>query len=257
MNNITAIYCVLFVSIFFYLSATILRSFEKLKKVGTISWVLAVLANAFLVINNWVINGYIPFVSMYQVLTFLSLVFSFIYVYMKCFHDCGWMDKIFCFAPCICLIGVYFMGVETMWYFPPALQSPWFMPHVLVYMIAYSLCMVAAVVTVISFFNNKNQNKLDNGAYILSVTAFPFMTSGMFFGAIWANEVWGNFWSFDAKENWSLVTWLMLSLFLHFRRNLYLKKYAKIFVVLTFLCVVVTMFFVNVMNGNSNHSYSN
>ncbi|MBR5296088.1 MAG: cytochrome c biogenesis protein CcsA, partial [Clostridia bacterium] len=64
---------------------------------------------------------------------------------------------------------------------------------------------------------------MEKGVYNLVLTAFPFMTMAMFWGAIWANEVWGNFWSFDAKENWALMTWLMYTVYLHFRRQASLK----------------------------------
>lgn len=239
-----------------YAAAAIMRSTEKFKKIGTVLWVTAIISNAILVANNWVLNGYVPFVSMYQVLTFLSLTFSVMYLYIKYMHDGEWMDKYFCLLPAICLTGVCFMGIGTKWHFPPALQSPWFVPHVLVYMIAYTLAAVAFIITLISFFNKKDRQRLENGVYNLVLISFPFMTSGMFFGAIWANEVWGNFWSFDAKENWALVSWLMFAVYLHFRRHNSLKKFAKYFVILGFISIFVTMFLVNLMGGTSQHSYS-
>ena len=98
--------------------------------------------------------------------------------------------------------------------------------------------------------------RLEKGIYDLVLTAFPFMTMAMLWGAVWANEVWGNFWSFDAKENWALMTWLMYTAYLHFRRHASLKKYAKIFVILGFVCMLVTMIGVNMMGGSSQHAYS-
>ena len=139
----------------------------------------------------------------------------------------------------------------------PALQSIWFVPHILAYMIAYSLSAVAFILTIVGCFAKVDHRpRLEHGTYNLVLTAFPFMTMGMFFGAIWANSVWGDFWSFDAKENWSLVTWLMFTLYLHFRRHVSLRKYAKVFVVLGFIGVVITMLFVNLMGGSSQHTYS-
>lgn len=239
-----------------YAVATALLIPKKTKNIGYVVWALAFVSNAVLVANNWIINGYVPFVSMYQVLTFLALVFAPLYLYMRFLHNGEWMDKLFSFVPAVCLTGVCFMGIGSVWHFAPALQSIWFVPHILAYMIAYTLSAVAFVVCVISFFDKKNRPRLDNGIYNLVVTAFPFMTCGMFFGAIWANDVWGNFWSFDAKENWSLVTWLMFAIYLHFRRHKSFKRFSKLFVVLGFIGVVITMLFVNMMGGSSNHSYS-
>ncbi len=255
MSNVSLILFVAVLSAVLYITATVLMHFKLFCRVGEALWVAAIALNAVLVINNWVINGYVPFVSMYQVLTFLSLTFSVIYLYIKLFQNGSWMNKIFCIMPGVCLIGVCFMGVGTQWHFPPALQSPWFVPHVLVYMVAYTLCAVAALLSVISYIK-KDDGRLEKGIYNLVLTAFPFLTAGMFFGAIWANEVWGSFWSFDAKENWALVTWLMYAVYLHFRRHISLKKYSKPFAVVGFLFIIVTMFFVNIMGGSSQHSYS-
>ncbi|MBE6733136.1 MAG: hypothetical protein E7561_03975 [Ruminococcaceae bacterium] len=255
MNTKLILY-VAIISAVLYGVSTVLRSIEKFKKVGLIAWILAIVGNIVLVGNNWIINGYVPFVSMYQVLTFVALTFSLMFVYVKYLHNGGWMDKYFCLLPAVCLTGVCFMGIGEKWHFPPALQSPWFVPHVLVYMISYTLVAVAFILTVESIFNKSKSNLLDSGIYTLICIAYPFMTSGMLFGAMWANEVWGNFWSFDAKENWSLVTWLMLAIYLHFRRHKALQKYSKIFVVLGFFGVIITMFFVNIMGGSSQHAYS-
>lgn len=241
----------------FYVLATVTFAFKKTPKISTALWIVAVVLNALVVFNNWLVNGYVPFVSMYQVLTFLSLVFAPIYLFVKYRHEGGWMRGCFSAASTICMTGVCFMSGKGAWHFPPALQSIWFVPHILVYMIAYSLTAVACMLTLYSFFaKSKDSIVIEKGIYNLAVTAFPFMTMGMLFGAVWANEVWGDFWSFDAKENWSLVTWLMLCVYLHFRRDATLKQYAKWFVLLTFVGVIITMLFVNMMGGSSQHTYS-
>lgn len=244
------------VAALFYFVAACLY-FGKKEKVSIVLWGIAVGANALIVINNWLVNGYVPFVSMYQVLTFLALVFAPIYLYMRYLQGGKWMFGYFSIASAVCMTGVCFMSGGGEWHFPPALQSIWFVPHILAYMIAYSLVTVAFIVTMVSFFTKKeNIARLERGTYHLMRIGFPFMTMGMFFGAIWANAIWGGFWSFDAKENWSLVTWLMVTIYLHFRRDAKLKKYSKVFVILGFAGVVITMLFVNMMGGSSQHTYS-
>lgn len=240
-----------------YVLSTITFAVKKTRKASSVLWITGVVLNGAIVINNWLVNGYIPFISMYQVITFLSLVFAPIYLLVKYRDGGGWMKGFFAAASGICMTGVCFMNGKGVWHFPPSLQSVFFVPHVLVYMIGYSLTVVAFMLTVYSFFSKTmDQKVLEKGIYNLSVTAFPFMTMGMMFGAIWANEVWGDFWSFDAKENWSLVTWLSLCLYLHFRKDAKWKKYSKIFVILAFVGVLMTMVFVNMMGGNSQHTYS-
>ncbi len=255
MTNVPVILTVAIASVVCYLAATVLRLFS-LQKASNVCWLVGVAGNLLLVVNNWWINGYVPFISMYQVLTFLALLFAPIYLYMKYWHRESWMAVYFMAAPAICLIGVCCMGVGTVWNRAPALQSVWFIPHILFYMIAYTLCTVAFLMTLISLFRKKDRPRLETGAFTLIQTAYPFMTGGMFMGAIWANAVWGAFWSFDAKENWSLVTWLVFGLFLHFWRTAHLKKACRILAILGFVCIVITMVFVNFMGGASYHTYS-
>lgn len=226
------------------------------KRIRSALWIAAFAANAAVVGFNWITNGYVPFVSMYQVLTFLALCFTPIFLYISYFLKEDWMARYFCLASGIVMTGVCFMDVHTVWHFPPALQSMWFVPHILAYMIGYSLNTVAFIITLISFFQKQQRQRLDSGVYHLVSTAFPFMSMGMLFGAIWANAVWGNFWSFDVKENWSLVTWLLFMLYLHFRRHKRLQKYTKVFVILGFVGIVITMLFVNMFGGSSQHAYS-
>ena len=58
---------------------------------------------------------------------------------------------------------------------------------------------------------------LDVWSYRLIGFGFPFLTLGIISGAVWANEAWGAYWSWDPKENWALVTWLIFAIYLHAR----------------------------------------
>lgn len=58
---------------------------------------------------------------------------------------------------------------------------------------------------------------LDIWSYRLIGFGFPFLTLGIISGAVWANEAWGAYWSWDPKENWALVTWLIFAIYLHAR----------------------------------------
>ena len=237
-----------------YYSAFILFKF-KIKRAAFLAWWFAFAANAVLLINNWVVNEYVPFVSMFQVLIFLSFCFVPIYFYLRFFCNGKWMTTYMSLPPAIIMTGLCFMDIKSVWHFPPALQSVWFVPHVLFYMIAYSMGAVALMLSIAGLFA-KDKRLYSEGVYNSVRILFPFMTCGMFFGAIWANEIWGSFWSWDAKENWSLVTWLIYMLYLHFRTNKYLKKYAFVLPFIGFIAIVITFFFVNIFSGTSVHSYS-
>jgi cytochrome c-type biogenesis protein CcsB len=58
---------------------------------------------------------------------------------------------------------------------------------------------------------------LDNLSYRTIGLGFPLLTIGIIAGAVWANEAWGSYWSWDPKETWSLITWLVFAAYLHTR----------------------------------------
>ena len=87
----------------------------------------------------------------------------------------------------------------------PALQSPWFAPHVIVYMFAYAVLGAATVMALYMLFikrstvTEQEYEITDNLVYV----GLAFMTFGMLFGALWAKEAWGHYWSWDPKETWT------------------------------------------------------
>lgn len=240
-----------------YLSAFLLMTVKTGRKKALFADVCRYIAIALglsLVINNFIVNGYVPFVSMYQVLTFLSVTFAIAYLYTALVYKATALKPLYTALPAVVMIGVTFMDQNSQWSFPPALNSVYFVPHVLFYMIAYSLTAAASVICIISLV--KRDSVLEGHTYVTVITAFPFMVSGMLLGALWANECWGEYWQWDAKENWSLLTVLSLCVYLHFRRHEKLKRYAPYFVVLATVLLIITLFFVGMFGGESNHTYS-
>ncbi len=244
--------------VYFLAFAACLLKSDKLKKISSLTWGVGTAINGLIVVSNWAVNGYMPFVSMYQVLTFLGVTYSFVYVYVSRRYRSEFLRPYFLLFQAIIMTGVFFMGkTASAWTFPPALQSAYFIPHVLSYMISYTLVAVAALICIISFFL-KGENKLrhEKAVYHLVITGFPFMVLGMFLGALWANACWGNFWSWDLKETWSLLTVMTLSSYLHLRRTATFGKYAKVLVIAAFAFEIITLFFVGMFDDSSIHSYS-
>jgi cytochrome c-type biogenesis protein CcsB len=58
---------------------------------------------------------------------------------------------------------------------------------------------------------------IDTWSYRIIGLGFPFLTIGIISGAVWANEAWGSYWSWDPKETWALITWLIFAIYLHSR----------------------------------------
>jgi len=141
----------------------------------------------------------------------------------------------------------------------PVLQSPLLSIHVCIIMLAYSLL-------AITFFNGitalciKDETKIEQLKQVSLTLLYPAlfcMAAGIFIGAIWANVSWGRYWGWDPKEVWALITMLVYSFALH-RVSLpwFSKpKFFHGFLVLAFLCVLMTYFGVNFLLGGM-HSYA-
>ena len=66
-------------------------------------------------------------------------------------------------------------------------------------------------------YSLKLLKSLDNWSYRIIGLGFPFLTIGIIAGGVWANEAWGSYWSWDPKETWALITWLVFATYLHSR----------------------------------------
>jgi ABC-type transport system involved in cytochrome c biogenesis permease subunit len=217
------------------------------------------LANLGIFIKNWYINGYAPFASMYQVLSVLSLCFLIIFVLISAAEkNKRWLLPYFCIASAIPLIGTLFMDRQIRWSLVPALQSGWFVPHVFSYVLSYALAAVAFILTVACFFRRNRAEQYRDAIYTVLRLSFPFMVIGLTFGALWADQVWGNYWQWDVKEIWSLITCLLYLGYFHLRLSKKLEKYALGFAVLGFAALIVTFLFVNVLPNmpGSLHTYA-
>lgn len=240
-------------------AALIIASVLQFKKFSFAKWIWlgGLILNVAVVLINWITNGYVPFISVYQVLAFLGACFPLIYLYLCKVLRVNLGLEIFALCEAVCMIGCVFMDASPM-YRVPALQSPFFFPHILCYMLAYSLCAVGFVLTIIYLCRKQNEVKIatEKTMYSVLLTAFPFMVAGMFLGAIWANECWGTYWAWDAKETWSLVTTCMYALYFHCRKHKSLKIFNGAILIVAFVCMIMTFIGVNLFSSDSVHSYS-
>ena len=139
----------------------------------------------------------------------------------------------------------------------PALQSPWFIPHVTVYMFSYSLMGCAFLIAVYGLF--KPQKDMLDAADTLIYIGTAFLTFGLLSGAIWAKEAWGHYWSWDPKETWALVTWLSYLLYMHLRiMGKVSRKALYLLLIFSFLCLQMCWWGVNYLPAaqDSVHVYN-
>ena len=144
----------------------------------------------------------------------------------------------------------------------PALQSPWFVPHVVVYILSYAMLSVSALIAFYGLIRTAQKkytenilNLADNIVYI----GFAFLTLGLLFGALWAKEAWGHYWTWDPKETWALLTFLVYLIYMHLRSYHKQKTKLHLWVLsISFVFLLSAWFGVNYMpsSKNSVHTYS-
>lgn len=145
----------------------------------------------------------------------------------------------------------------------PALQSIWFIPHVIVYMFAYALLAASSLVALKAVFQNyrkKEWQSLPDLADNFVFLGFSFLTMGLVFGALWAKEAWGHYWTWDPKETWAFITWTAYLIYIHHRYRHNKKHQQAMWILLfAFVLLLICWFGVNYLPtaANSVHTYSN
>ena len=141
----------------------------------------------------------------------------------------------------------------------PALQSNWLHVHVFTCFIAYAAFAISFLCGLFYIFEWKRvippEEKLEEINYQSVMVGFPMLSAGILTGAVWAHYAWGSYWSWDPKETWSLITWIVYALFLHarFARGWKGRRIALLSII-GFASVIFTYFGVNfVLSGL--HSY--
>ena len=125
----------------------------------------------------------------------------------------------------------------------PALQSNWLMMHVTVMLLSYATLICGCILSITFLFISKTSEnipsvaapselpshfeishkkmnllkKLDQLSFRAIGIGFPLLTIGILSGSVWANEAWGSYWSWDPKETWSFITWMIFAIYLHLR----------------------------------------
>jgi cytochrome c-type biogenesis protein CcsB len=152
----------------------------------------------------------------------------------------------------------------------PALQSNWLTYHVMTCFLGYAAFAVSFGASVAYLLKNKKApptteedagslpalELLDELIYKANAVGFLLLGIGIITGAVWANYAWGSYWSWDPKETWSLITWLIYATFLHARLTRgWRGRKTAILSIIGFCGVLFTFFGVNyVLSGL--HSYA-
>ena len=246
------------------------RKWEKVTKAAlTIGIILCFICHTYCIGMRGYISGHAPWSNSYETMVFLSwtAVLGGFFFGKRNFTA---------FALSTLFSGVVLFVSGLNWMDPeitplvPVLKSPWLMFHVATLMMAYGFlgigCMIATTnLIAASFMTTKNRDIISKRILSLSIVnelaliiGLALMTIGIFLGAVWANESWGRYWSWDPKETWALITAVVYAMVLHIR---WFEKQAQVlrFNILTqwaFLAVLMTYFGVNYLLSGM-HSYGN
>ena len=148
----------------------------------------------------------------------------------------------------------------------PVLNSYWLLIHVAFSIISYGFMSVGAMLgglnMILYAIKKKRElesqiNNLNNIIYICLYIGFTLLSIGTIFGAVWANESWGAYWSWDPKETWSLISILVYAYLLH--NGIMYKTssgfYFSLLALLSFFFILMTYFGVNFYIAQGLHSY--
>jgi len=229
-------------------------------KAGSLLALAGLALHTLALVLRTVESGHAPFTNMYESLSFLAwaTVLAFLIFNRK--------QELARSGLSLMLIVVALMALASSPLMPkeaaplvPALQSAWLWLHVSVTLLGEAFFAVAFVTSLryLAARGPENKERLDRLSYRAVAAGFPLFTlGGLVFGMVWAHKAWGSYWSWDPKEVWSLITWLVFALYLHTRVVMGWKgKRSAIIAIAGFLAALFTYFGVNYLLAGL-HSYA-
>ncbi|ACG72097.1 cytochrome c-type biogenesis protein CcsB [Anaeromyxobacter sp. K] len=192
--------------------------------------------NAGLIVERWIEAGRAPFKSLFESLVFFAFTTGVVYLAFERLYRTrvfGALAALLTLALLGYALGKWDAEIVKL---PPALQSAWFVPHVVVYFVGYAAVALAALLAAVQLLAPRvpllqrlttlragtiltgKALDLEQMTYELIRFGFVLLTVGLLVGSVWAKSAWGDFWVWDPKENWSLVTWLVYGAYLHLRK---------------------------------------
>ena len=247
---VIACFFLFFAMIFYWISLYI----PKNNFIFQVSKILVVSSNILFTItllSRWIKEGYFPLSNLYESLIFLCWGISAIHLFIENQTKSRLIGSIS--SPLIFFLSGFSsltLPTEMQKALPlvPSLQSNWLMMHVSMMMVSYATLIVGSLLSILYLafiaFNKKEKEvvlevspississntistssskmsllqTVDIWSYRIIGLGFPFLTIGIISGAVWANEAWGSYWSWDPKETWALITWLVFAIYLHSR----------------------------------------
>jgi ABC-type transport system involved in cytochrome c biogenesis permease subunit len=236
---------------------------QKVKNIGVISSLTGTLLMVAFLTLFWITVKQPAFRSVYETIIWYSIAITLLgFVGLLL-----WRNKWFlvvCSSIAIALLS-YIIVNNTFpdTYSHPLFQSKWFVPHVLIYLLAYVILTGAFIFTIVSIYQSFRSDEMPEylkKVDILVNIGFILITIGLILGAFWAKDIWGNYWSWDIKETTALLTWSLYLIYIHLRQYQPMKFKINLWVLIiayfTLLFCWVGTLFLNAID-NSIHNFVN
>lgn len=179
----------------------------------TISAAVFLTATALAV--RWVDAERAPWSTMHETLVLSACLVGLVYVLLGRGREespAGFLAALFG----VLLLAFASFSDSTVRPLVPALRSNWLIIHVLFCFVGYAAFAVAFLTSILYLVQRRPS--LDEFSFRAISIGFVGLNVGILCGAVWANQAWGHYWSWDPKETWALVTWLIYGIYLHGRR---------------------------------------
>ena len=267
-------YLSIFLLIFSFWNALSKKKNLLNKIVKYILWALIILLMVVFAIHTyslalrWSITGHAPWSNGYEALTFIAwggVLAGFLFIRSSRITLAGTAVLAFC----VLMTAGHSSFDPQLTDLQPVLKSYWLVIHVACITISYGflgLGFILGLINVVNYIFLKPSNKnlkmiISELTYVNEMTltiGLALATIGTFLGGIWANESWGRYWGWDAKETWALVIVLTYAIILHFRLipGLKSKFTFNVASVLAFSSVLMTFIGVNYYLSKGLHSYA-
>ena len=264
-----------FLAFLVYLAGMVMnRAF--LSRLGTYLSLLGFSAQTLAIILRWVKSyemgiGHAPFSNLYESLIFFAWTLMFLYLILE------WRTKnrtIGAFVTPLAFLAMAYASFSPnisshIQPLIPALKSNWLISHVITCFFGYAAFAISfgvSIMYLLKRLDTEDKNNLflklipsttilDDLNYQMIVIGFLMLTLGIITGSVWAHSAWGTYWSWDPKETWSLITWLVYASVIHTRLvKGWTGKKIAILSIVGFACVLFTYYGVNYLAGL--HSYA-
>ncbi|MHC6728608.1 cytochrome c biogenesis protein [Segatella copri] len=214
------------------------------------------LALTFGLALRWIISGNVPmsngYESMLTVAWFVMLIAIFMQFRIRLVMVFGFLLSGF-----FLLVSHINQMDPAIGQMMPVLNSPLLSMHVSIIMMSYALLSLTFICGIMGICMRSHGEELQALSRVFLYPALTCMGFGIFIGAIWANVSWGNYWSWDSKETWALITFMIYAVVVHTQSLPVFRKplVYHIYITLAFLSIAMTYFGVNYFLTGM-HSYA-